>query len=53
VNYHTLVHALSDVDGGTEVSISQDNNADQAEADRNAETWSQMLGALKKHVEGS
>ncbi len=53
-NYHTLVYALGDDDGGTtEVSISQDNNGDQDEADRNAETWSQMLGALKQHVEGA
>ncbi len=52
-SYHTLVYTLRDAEGGTEVSITQDNNADQAEADRNADSWTQLLGALKQHVEGS
>lgn len=52
-SYHTLVYTLRENEGSTEVSISQDNNADQAEADRNAESWTQLLGSLKQHVEGS
>jgi uncharacterized protein YndB with AHSA1/START domain len=50
-SYHTLVYTLADSDRGTEVTITQDNNGDQAEADRNAENWSQMLAALKEHLE--
>jgi uncharacterized protein YndB with AHSA1/START domain len=51
-SYHTLVYELRDGDGGTELSLRQDNNADQQEADRNAESWAQLLAALKAHVEG-
>ena len=49
-NYHTLVYALDGDEEGTKVTITQDNNGDQAEADRNSETWGQMLEALKKHI---
>ena len=35
-NYHTLVYALDGDEEGTKVTITQDNNGDQAEADRNA-----------------
>jgi uncharacterized protein YndB with AHSA1/START domain len=52
-NYHTIVYALTEAtDGGTELTLTQDNNGDQDEADRNADTWSQMLAALKSYVEG-
>ena len=51
-NYHTLVYALDGDEAGTKVTITQDNNGDQAEADRNSETWGQMLEALKKHLGG-
>jgi uncharacterized protein YndB with AHSA1/START domain len=50
-NYHTLVYTLTDKDGTTALSVTQDNNGDQAEADRNAQTWSQMLASLKQHIE--
>jgi uncharacterized protein YndB with AHSA1/START domain len=52
-NYHTLVYALEAADGGTRVTITQDNNGDQDEADRNAATWAQMLDGLKRHLAGS
>ena len=51
-NHHTLVYALDGDEDGTKVTITQDNNGDQAEADRNAETWGQMLEGLKKHLAG-
>ena len=51
-NYHTLVYVLDGDEAGTKVTITQDNNGDQAEADRNAETWGQMLEALNKHLAG-
>lgn len=52
-SYHTLVYTLEDRDGGTQVSVTQDNNADQDEADRNSQAWTQMLDGLKQTVEGS
>lgn len=45
-NYHALGYPLDDAADGTEVTITQDKNADQDEADRNAATWPQMLEAL-------
>ena len=52
-NYHTLVYTLEDVggDGGTTVTVTQDNNGDDTEVEQNAGSWSQMLAQLKKHVE--
>lgn len=52
-SYHTLVYTLEDRDGGTQVSVTHDNNADQDEADRNSQAWTQMLDGLKQTVEGS
>ncbi len=52
-SYHTLVYTLQDRDGATQVSVTQDNNADQDEADRNSQSWTQMLDGLKQTVEGS
>jgi uncharacterized protein YndB with AHSA1/START domain len=49
-NYHTLVYALEGDEQSTKVTITQDNNGDQAEADRNSQTWGQMLEALKKYL---
>ena len=50
-NYHTLVYTLDDADDGTTVTLTQDNNADDDEVKQNTDSWSQMLGQLKKHVE--
>ena len=52
-NYHTLVYELSGNGDGTTLSLSQDNNADDAEADHSRKNWEQALGALKAHVERS
>ncbi len=52
-SYHTLVYTLRDEGGRTELTLTQDHNADQAEADRNAASWEELLAGLKKHVEGS
>jgi uncharacterized protein YndB with AHSA1/START domain len=51
-SYHTLVYALDADEEGTKVTITQDNNGDQDEADRNAATWAQMLESLKGHLAG-
>ena len=51
-NYHTLWWSLEEVSGGTQVVLKQDNNASPEEADRNRETWEQVLASLKKVAEG-
>ncbi len=51
-NYHTLTYRLEQRDDVTHVSLEQDNNHDQAEADRSAANWRTMLDGLKKFVEG-
>lgn len=51
-NYHTLSYELTSTGTTTRVSLRQDNNADQAEADRATETWQALLAGLKEHVEG-
>ena len=51
-NYHTLSWSLEEVSGGTQVVLHQDNNASPEEADRNRDTWEQVLASMKKLVEG-
>ena len=51
-NYHTLVYTLDDRGGSTHLALTQDNNGDEAEAERASATWATMLGALKAFVEG-
>jgi uncharacterized protein YndB with AHSA1/START domain len=50
-NYHTVIYDLIDQGATTHLTLSQDNNADQAEADRASATWSTMLTGLKEAVE--
>ena len=50
-NYHTLTYDLTEQGGSTHVALTQDNNADESEAERASETWTTMLGGLKKSVE--
>jgi uncharacterized protein YndB with AHSA1/START domain len=50
-NYHTLTYSLAANEGGTHVSLSQDNNGSDEEAQHSQENWAMMLGGLKKHVE--
>ncbi len=51
-NYHTLTYDLTDHDGGTHLSLSQDNNASQDEAEHSKANWAAMLKGLKETVEG-
>lgn len=51
-NYHRLTYELSDTDGGTHLSLSQDNNASDEEAERSQGQWEQMLQGLKTTAEG-
>jgi uncharacterized protein YndB with AHSA1/START domain len=51
-NYHTVTYALAEHDGKTTVTLTQDNNATQAEADKMAEdNWGPTLEGLKKTAE--
>ena len=50
-NYHRLTYQLSDADGGTHLSLAQDNNASDEEAEESKATWEQMLQGLKKVAE--
>ena len=52
-NYHTLVYELGENDGVTTVSLSQDNNGSEEEAERSRANWQMMLDGLKKQVEGN
>jgi uncharacterized protein YndB with AHSA1/START domain len=52
-NYHTLVYELSDADDGTSVTLSQDNNGSEEEAEHSTQNWTMVLEGLKKQVEGS
>ncbi len=50
-NYHTLVYSLSQEGGTTHVGLTQDNCADEDEAQRFSGNWQQMLEGLKRYVE--
>jgi uncharacterized protein YndB with AHSA1/START domain len=52
-NYHTVTYDLELRDGHTHVSLSQDNNADEAEVEHSTANWQQMLDGLKAMVENS
>ena len=52
-NYHTVTYELSGDQSTTHLALQQDNNADDAEAERAAATWTTMLLGLKRSVEGS
>jgi len=51
-NYQTVRYELSAEDHGTRLTITQDNNATQADADHSAQNWSMVLDAMKKMLEG-
>jgi uncharacterized protein YndB with AHSA1/START domain len=51
-NYHTLLYELEEHGGQTRVSLSQDGNASQEEAEHSKSNWEKMLSGLKEVVEG-
>jgi uncharacterized protein YndB with AHSA1/START domain len=51
-NYKTVHYELSPENGGTRVSITQDNNANQEEADHSTHNWNTVLDGMKKLLEG-
>ena len=50
-NYHTVSYHLSEKDGQTEVTLTQDNNANEEEKVHSEQNWKQALDGLKKLVE--
>lgn len=51
-NYHNLTFDLEQRGDATCVRLEQDNNKDEAEAERSTTNWRTMLEGLKKTVEG-
>ena len=51
-NYQTVRYDLSPTGSGTKLTLTQDNNATQEEADHSAQNWSMVLDGLKKLLEG-
>ena len=52
-NYHTVTYQLSEKNGKTEVTITQDNNSSEEEKAHSEKNWGTVLEGLKKLVEGS
>lgn len=50
-NYHTVTIELSPEARQTHVSLSQDNNASEAERADSERNWGMMLAGIKKYVE--
>ncbi len=50
-NHHTLTYTLTAVDGGTEITLEQDNNDGPEAAEHAAGNWRTMLDGLKDTVE--
>jgi uncharacterized protein YndB with AHSA1/START domain len=51
-SYHTLVYSLETEDEGTHLSLTQDGNESEEQAEQFSGSWQQMLDGLKEHVEG-
>ena len=50
-NYHTVTIELSDEGDRIRVSLSQDNNATDEQAEHSSQNWMMMLNSLKKYLE--
>jgi uncharacterized protein YndB with AHSA1/START domain len=50
-NYHAITYEIEDRGDASHLSLSQDNNKDEAEAEAASKTWSTMLDGLKNTVE--
>ena len=50
-NYKTVQYELIPEDGGTRLTITQDNNATQDEASHSEANWNSVLDGIKKVVE--
>jgi uncharacterized protein YndB with AHSA1/START domain len=50
-NYHTVTYQVSAAGGKSTLSITQENNRDQAEVDESEQTWGTILGNIKALLE--
>ena len=50
-NYHTLTYTLAQDGGQVAVSLTQDNNADEASREHSQKMWESMLEGMKKVLE--
>ncbi len=50
-NYKTVRYELASAGGGTKLTLIQDNNATQEEADQSAQNWKMVLDGMKKLLE--
>lgn len=50
-NYHTVTYRLLEKDGGTEVTILQDNNASEEEKAHSEQNWKAVLDGMKRLLE--
>ena len=50
-HYHTVTVELSSQDGGTAITLSQDNNPDEQTREHTAAFWQEMLERLKTLLE--
>lgn len=51
-NHHTVTYELTEHDGGTLVTLTQDNAASEEEAEHSVRTWEQILAGMKRVAEG-
>ena len=51
-NYQTVRYELSTEGSGTRLTVRQDNNATQEDANHSAQNWSMVLDGLKKLLDG-
>ena len=50
-NYQTVRYELATEGNGTRLTVTQDNNATQEDADHSAQNWRMALGGMKKVIE--
>ena len=50
-NYQTVRYELASEGSGTRLTVIQDNNATQADADHSAQNWGMVLDGMKKILE--
>jgi hypothetical protein len=51
-NYKTVRYELSAEGGGTRLTITQDNNDTQEDANHSEQNWKMVLDGMKKLLEG-
>lgn len=50
-NYSIVIYSLKSLDGGTLVTVTQDNNDDEAGREHSEKNWEMVLNKMKKILE--